>query len=1337
MPSLSAIIRDSGLTLSEIHRRSGVGRTTLSRITNGRQAVSRRTADKLAPVLGIAAEELLQTRSTLPAAPEVLRISALQLTQWGATRRAEEELPELVSRLIRSELFAAGFIRAPSDERIIEPGPDIAVNNPAGATRHIPGGRSVWEVSTREDAQKKATEDLSRHKIPDGWQRNTTSFVFVTTQSWAGAGEWAFQQNSKHPWRSVAVLDATDLQTWIEESLGVQLWLMDRMGLKRKGFQWLRVAVEDWCSVSNPHPTTALLKSSVERHFTAWRDWLRSPPRSPLTIIGESRGEALLFAQALIEHQASHAAQTHIEGLCLSTEEALRHLVGSPPSDVVVIPTNDSVRELTIAYSNLLRVVLPTTGQPRVSNPLTVERAGTTAVHEFLLGEGINSGRATQLARSSGGSVTVLRRITHKDGTEPPSFQCPNQLSQVLAAAGLFGIWDAGSQADRKLVLRLTGQPCDEDIEEAWTQLLDLSETPVWMDGERRGVNSRLDTWQRFTEPRITPQALDRYFTEVATALGSAPLIRPGEGLLLPGKFQALRDSQISGELLRGLAQGLVLLAEFEDRINRRLVGPPLSARVEQAVFGALEDLTVHRLRALHTVLPLLAEAAPQAFLEVMEADLQRTDSAQKALLNFRREVGDTDSSMHLIGNTDALTYRSHLMRAYEVLAWFPEHVEQAIALLAQLADENVLDHHGGQPRHCLSELLKPWNCGSVLSVQRHCMVLRNIAKNHPEWAFELILECLPAQQDFAYGANLPLFRGRPDGADAARSEEHELAVYRTATDILVEYAATSQKNVHAAIGSVDHLPEEEASRVWESVSDWAASESRTDEERTRLIRHLTAYSKRTQIQHAREADCDRARTVLERLSTFQAPAPDLWLFDDDAVMRERKSDDSSWEETEERLELKRRSALRTLRDSGGVEAILSLVPEVRNTRMIGAVASRVLSMEEVHSTVTEALLAGGDSERSPMRWFIQGLLDEIDDSDADVLIRIVQSGTFASEHPNWLPCLLARFPLRPGASRADALSGDGLKLYWQHFDPGHHIIPSDRKDWLITGLCSVQRPRAALWALRGNFESTRTESLRLLIDTLPQSTEQNLGHLDQELVSAIRQRPDLSPNDAAAIEFMFFDVLKGDEMPTLAQAVATDPSWLQWALMLCMGRQDDGEDPSEWSERRKNAPEWLRRRAYRLFQWLPRLPGTTPGGYDVNQGLAWTDSILSFAEKYNRREVAESLLGHVFATAGFHEDGAPTKELTELLELVKCTRIEQGVATTFGNQLGAVMLPRSDPGHPYRARADFYRDLEARYRDSAPRTARVMRLLQRRFEDQSQWAEDHRRLDDHRDALG
>ena len=1334
MPTLSAIIRDSGLTLSEIHRRSGISRTTLSRITNGRQALSPRTAEKLAPVLSVPAEEMIQTPSTRLAAPEILRISALQLSQWGKTRRAEEELPELVGRLIRSELFASGFIRAPSDERIIEPGPDIAVTAPR-RTRHIPEGSSVWEVSTTMDVRKKAPEDLERHRVPAGWQPEKTSFVFVTTEAWAGANEWAFQQRAKHPWRSISVLDATDLQSWIEESLGIQLWLMDRMGLQREGFQWLREAVQEWSSAAVPPPKPSLLKSSVQKHFTAWRDWVHSTRDKPLTIIGASRGEALLFIQALIEHGHSHPPRTPIEGLCVSTNEGIRQLAASPPCDVVVIPTNEDVRELAVACCGSVRVALPTTGQPQVSDPLIVSPAGRTLVRDFLVAEGCDSGRASQLARSSGGSVSVLRRLTHKDGNRAPDFQLPNRLSPILAAAGLFGIWDAGSAADRKTVLRLTEQRCDEDIEEAWTKLLNLPETPVWMDGERRGVNSRLDTWQRFTEGKITPQAVDRYFSAVSLAFREAPLDRPGDRMLLPKEYQVLRDSQISGELLRGLAQGLVLLAEFGDRIDPRLVGPPVSERVQQVVFDALNDMTVERLRALHTVLPLLAESAPEAFMEAMEADLTQTNSAQRALLNFRRSDSESDSARQLLYGTDAVSYRSSLMWAYETLAWFPEHAEQAIGLLAQLADEEVLDHHGGQPRQRLAELLKPWHRGSALDSERHCAVLRKLAKNHSEWAFDFVRKCLPAGHDVAQATNLPLWRGQSDGADSVQPEEHRTAVYRTAADILVQYTGASERTVLAAIGSVDNLPEEEASRVWESVATWAGSESCSTEERTRLVRHLTALADGALIQHRREDNREGARRVLKKLSAFPVTAPDLWLFDDNATIREHRPEDASWEVTEERLEQKRRSALQLLRESGGIEAILSLVPAGRNTFLVGNVASQVLSTDEIYLAARKALQSGGDTALSPMRWFIQGLLEGIDEPDADALADVIRSNSFAEQNPNWLPCLLARLPLGPGAARADGLSGEELKHYWKQFDSGRQVIPSQRKDWLIAGLCSVVRPRAALLALRGDFEGTRTESLRLLIDTLSQSKEQTLGHWEKELVTAIRKRPDLSPADAASIEFMFFDMLEPGEMPALAKAVASDPSWLQEALMLCMQRRDHGEDPPEWTERKENAPEWLRSRAYRLFEWLPRLPGTSSNGYNVNRGLVWTVAILSFAEKHNRREMAETLLGHAFGNAGFHTDGSPTDELTELLEQVRCSRIEQGVATTAGNQLGAVFLPDGDAGRPYRDRANFYRELEKRYCDSAPRTARVMRLLQRRFAGQGRWADDHQRLDEHRDA--
>ena len=1339
MPILAELIQDSGLTLSELHRRSGVSRTTLSRIVNGHQAMSRPTARKLAPTLDTSAEELIQPPPTRPAGPEILRISALEIRQWGETRQAEAELPELVCRLIRSELAAAGSIRAPSDERIVEPGPDITVDAPR-ATRHIPQGPSVWEVSSAGEVREKAMNDLNRHRVPAGWQCDETSWVFVTTASWAGKDAWALQQQAKHPWRSIRVFEATDLKTWIDESLAVQLWLMDRMGRNRSGFQWLPVAVRDWCSAADPPLNVTLLGSSVDKHFTAWLEWSRSGRDTPLRINGESRGETLLFLQALIERGGSDLLGTPIEGLCVDTEEALRQLLESAPDDVVVIPADGSVRELAVAHRGRIHVVLLYTGQPRSSDSLSVIPAEQRAVRDFLVGEGVDSGRATQLAQASAGSVSVLRRLTHKDGAWTSSPQVTNRQAQVLAAAGLFGIWDAGSKADRKLALRLTGQQRDEDVDGAWTELLKLPETPVWMDGDRRGVNSRLDTWQRFAEGELTPQAIDRFFDAVATALQQAPLDRLGLRPMLPEEYQGLRDSQISAELLRGLAKGLVLLAEFGERIDSRLVGSRVSERVEEVVFVALEGMTVDRLRALSEVMPLLAESAPEAFLEAMETDLERTDSAQKKLLNFRGDSRESEHPPELLHSTDALRYRSTLMWAYETLAWFPEYAERAIALLGQLANENVLDHHGGQPRQSLAKLLKPWNRGSVLDSERHCAVLRKLAENHSEWAFDLACDCLPLDYDTADHANLPLWRGRSDGADTVQSEEHRTAVHRTAVDILVQYATKSERTIYAALEVVENLPEAEAARVWKSVAAWGAAESRSEEERTRLVRHVTAFAEGAIMQHSREQDRESARRVLKELEVFPVIAPDLWLFKGDAAIREKRPEDAGWEVTDDRLERKRRSALRRVRESGGIEAILSLVSEVMNTVLLGAIASHVLPRDDINAAVMQALQAGGDEARSPMRWFIQGLLEGMDDQDAETLENVVRSSECAERNSNWLPCLIARFPFEVGTARANGLSREELIHYWQQFDSDGPVIPPERKDWLIAGLCSAKRPQAALWALRGNFKGARTESLRQLIHTLPQSKEENSGNVDyllKRLVAAIRDRPDLSSAEAANIEFMCFDILKPDDMPALARAVANDPTWFQEALMLCTVRRDHAKDPPEWQERRENAPEQLKRRAFRIFEWLPKLPGTTSSGYKVERGVAWVKAILSFADEHDRREAAETLVGHALGSAGFHKDGSPTEELTWLLERIPCSRIERGIAVTVANQMGPVLLPADDAGQPYRTRAEFYRELEKRYRDSAPRTARVMRLLQRHFDNRCRWTDNQRRLDAHLEVQG
>lgn len=100
-----------------------------------------------------------------------------------------------------------------------------------------------------------------------------------------------------------------------------------------------------------------------------------------------------------------------------------------------------------------------------------------------------------------------------------------------------------------------------------------------------------------------------------------------------------------------------------------------------------------------------------------------------------------------------------------------------------------------------------------------------------------------------------------------------------------------------------------------------------------------------------------------------------------------------------------------------------------------------------------------------------------------------------------------------------------------------------------MVGFCSVNRPEAAFAALASNYEATRIESIRQLIDTLPRSKKERSNDVEplvHNLVAAMRCRPDLSAADAAGIEFMIFDILNPGERPGLAQAVANDPALLQ-----------------------------------------------------------------------------------------------------------------------------------------------------------------------------------------------
>ncbi len=162
------------------------------------------------------------------------------------SRDGQELLPQLVAKLITASVpkEAVREFRFPHGDQIYLHGEDgILVIDDAIQRLYVPSGISVWEMSTDMDPKSKADEDFSKAKkklsnaFPSASSPITpdkATFVFVTSKAWE-SGVWVKENGEGSAWKRIKVLDAVDLQNWLEQCPAVMLWFADVCGLPAQG----------------------------------------------------------------------------------------------------------------------------------------------------------------------------------------------------------------------------------------------------------------------------------------------------------------------------------------------------------------------------------------------------------------------------------------------------------------------------------------------------------------------------------------------------------------------------------------------------------------------------------------------------------------------------------------------------------------------------------------------------------------------------------------------------------------------------------------------------------------------------------------------------------------------------------------------------------------------------------------------------------------------------------------------------------------------------------------------------------------------------------------------
>jgi hypothetical protein len=552
------------------------------------------------------------------------------LVQWGATEGAAANLARLLRRAILETgdgLVSVGFAAGVGVYGSGWDGTARATNS----TAMVPGGLSLWELSTREDVKRKADSDFTkRTATPDETATTDAAYVAVSTRTWKNRDTWAKENAKIGRWREVRAYGVDDLETWLEDAPVTHAWISEIIGLTPHGLVTAERWWEAFARTTDPALPAAMLLAGRDKAFEALREILGGGGRS-VTIAGGSREDVLAFIGAALTRaddggaQLARAAYIDQVGTWRRFADLKRPLVLAPLNE-------DVAKAMTATGAHHLLIPVEGTTADIVLNPIDAQVAAVALKEAGL--EERRADEVGQLARIS--LIAARRRIAVKPELHRPRWAKGSvpRLTRRVILLGRF----AERDGDLAVAADMLGRAY-ADLADALDALA-VGDDPLLVRlGASLGVVSQVDAYLlvreqlRRDDVEVLQAAAVKVLAEIDPRYELAPDERWQAGVL--GKVRTY-----SSDLRMGLATTLALMGTFGEQT---VAGAQLTGReyaewtVRQILEHANADQTGSLWASLQDVLPLLAEAGPDELVAAVHAGLGGTSRCSRSSSPIRR----------------------------------------------------------------------------------------------------------------------------------------------------------------------------------------------------------------------------------------------------------------------------------------------------------------------------------------------------------------------------------------------------------------------------------------------------------------------------------------------------------------------------------------------------------------------------------------------------------------------------------------------------------------------------------------------------------------------------
>ncbi len=1241
-------------------------------------------------------------------------VKAQDIENWASRVTARYLLPELVRKLIYATIQNPQANSFPSSESVQSGGWDGWVETSTGST-FVPDGISGWELSTEKDVKGKLESDFEKRTgDPLEIDSSSSTFVFVTPRRWSGKRSWTKKTAGLRKWKSVKVIDADDLEQWIETAPAVGAWFARQIGIFPDNVEALSDFWQRWSGTTKPALPSSLLLSRRSSEIRRVQDWLRRPP-SVLPISADTDDEAIAFVAAVLE-SGDEATRTaaYSRALLVNDEISWRYLSAlREPMTLIPRFSVSSAGLLSSTSHRVLRVLVPRDAAAQTVRLSTVQWED---ISKSLQDSGIDEERADRLGRHSGKRLSVLRRMLEPVPDAPmPDWALPAYASSVAVFA-LIGGWDDSKEGDREFVEAVSGQPY-ELLQRTAVRWVNTSDPLLRNYGERWELISRLDAWS-LLDAAITKPQMARFLQAAVNVLGELNPryeLPPEERIAASLRGKVLRYSEF---LREHIASTLALMSAC-GRARLPAYGASLPDQLANASVRRLleNNASPHFWASISDVLPTLAEAAPDVVLHFIEEAARLEPSP---ILEMFVEEGFMGSSPY-----------TGLLWALERVAWEPRYLTRVSLILATLARIDPGGHMSNRPLNSLNGIFLFWYPQTRATFEQRLASLDEVVRREPEVAWKLLIELLPERHSIAIPTVRPNWREWASGwTPGVLRSEYGRGIEYIAEKVL-QLVGQDGLRWKQLLEHLDDLPPSQLTQTVDRLR--AVSPLLEGEDRLQIWNCLRGLLNRHN-QYGKQGGWGLPDAVLDNLGqTYEQLVPQrpqrfAWLFSSNPTPPYVSSPD--WRAEQAIIDQEQSQAACELLKLS-IDNILAFAEGVERPDWLGRVIGRdegaasveLEMMREAFRNGTDALVAFGAG-------FVAGRAQREGDSWKS---KYLPHG----ELTDWETAAKASFLLGlPQTSETwDLVAACGEQTsnsYWQrvfvHYSP-------DPKDAEIAArkLSEVGRPYAALDTLSLHVRNGMTEvAPELLYQVLEDASKKSAGeeqwvHLGSleyhigEALLALANSEKITKQNLLRLEWHFLPLLRHTHSPkTLHAALATDPQFFIDVVSILYRAENEPKVEREFSEQ-----ETARiHNCHELLHTWSRIPGFSENGaLDQAQLFAWVEEAQRLAREAKRLSIAEQCIGNILAHAPRDEDGVwPHKAVRELIETVRSEHVEQGIHIGVCNNRGMTSRAIGEGGEQERELSASYHRQGDQLVNKWPRTAGVLYGLADAFDHQAYW---------------